>query len=158
MLKTRRDAERVRDECKEMVTKRALVSGGASAIPVPGPDAIADVAILLEMIPEINRRFELSPEQIDGLPPSLKAVVYAMIKKTGMGLAGKVVTKQLVLQVLKGVAGRVAVKQAAKFVPIVGNAVSAAIGFGAMKYVGNQHVDDCFDVCIKLIESAEVEV
>lgn len=155
MLKSRADAERVRNECKEMVTQRALVSGGASAVPVPAADAVVDVAILMAMIPEISRRFELSPEQIGNLPPSMQPIVYSLIKRTGMALAGKVVTQQVIVRVLRTVGTRVAVKQVARYVPFIGTAVSAAIGFGAMKYVGDRHVDDCFEVCVRLLESVK---
>ena len=156
MLKTRRDAERVRDECKEMVTRRALVAGGASAVPVPAADAVADVAILLEMIPEINRRFELTPAQIATLPPSHQNLVHSTIKRAGVALAGRIVSKELILSALKTVGARVTAKQVIKFIPFIGSAVSAAIGFSAMKYVGDKHVDDCFGVCLSLLNSSEL--
>lgn len=43
-----------------MVNKKATASAAAAAIPLPGLDVGADVAIMLELLPAINRRFGLS--------------------------------------------------------------------------------------------------
>lgn len=40
-----------------------------------------------------------------------------------------------------------AIKQVTKYVPFVGQAVSAGISFGAMKYLGNAHIEECYAVC-----------
>lgn len=142
----------IRDECYSMVTKRASLSAGTSVIPTPGVDIAADVAILLELIPAINREFGLSSEQIAGYDVATKQVILQVIKRAGLALIGVEVTKTVIAQVMKMIAGRVAAKQVLKFVPIVGWAANAAIGFAAMKYVGNSHVDDCYKVCRRILE------
>ena len=73
--KSKTELDAIRDECKSMVTKRAGLSGAAAVVPVPGADIGADVMLLLEMIPMINRKFGLSPEQIDDLDETVD--VYA---------------------------------------------------------------------------------
>ncbi|MCX7205893.1 MAG: hypothetical protein NT086_07900 [Proteobacteria bacterium] len=140
-----------KEECYSMVTKRASISAGTSAVPVLGVDVAADVAIMLELIPAINRKFGLSQDQIEGYSPATKQLIYAVIKKTGLALVGQTITKTLITQALKKVAGRAAVKQVLKFVPFIGWAANAAIGFGAMKYIGNSHVEDCFEVCKNIL-------
>ncbi|WP_423679088.1 hypothetical protein [Undibacterium sp. WLHG33] len=152
--KTTAELDQLREECKSMVTKRATLSAGTSAIPTPGVDIAADIAILLELIPAINRKFGLSSEQIEGYDPVVKQMIYQVIKRAGLAMVGTEVTKQLIAQSLKKVAGRAVSKQVLKFVPVIGWAVNAAIGFGAMKYVGNSHVDDCYDVCKRLMASS----
>ena len=153
--KSQTKLDKLRDDCYLMVTKRATLSAGASAIPTPGVDIAADVAILLELIPAINRKFGLSPEQIDGYNPAMKQLIYQLIKRAGLALLGVEVTKTAVTQIMKKVAGRAMTKQVLKFVPFVGWAANAAIGFGAMKYVGNSHVDDCYSVCRRILEAEE---
>lgn len=147
----------IRDECKTMVTKRAGLSAGAAVIPIPGMDIGADVSLLVEMIPAINRKFGLTPEQIDGLDPQVQKILLVAISSVGSGLIGKFVTKELVLQVLKRLGLRVATKSMAKFVPILGQALAAGISFGAMRMVGNSHVDDCYEVAKKLALAAPTE-
>jgi hypothetical protein len=53
------DLNRIREECKSMVTKRATASAAAAELPVSGADVAADVAIMLELLPAINRKFGL---------------------------------------------------------------------------------------------------
>lgn len=45
---------------------------------------------------------------------------------------------------LRRVGTRVATASAAKYVPIVGSGIAAAVSFGAMNLVGNSHIDDCY--------------
>lgn len=135
-----------------MVTKRATVSGAAAAIPLPVVDIGSDVALLLEMIPAISRRFGLSQEQIDAQDPQIKGLILVAITSVGSEMVGKAITKQLIMQLLKKVGVRVATKQVTKWIPIVGSAISAGISFTAMKYLGNSHVDDCYLVAKRVLE------
>jgi len=63
---------------------------------------------------------------------------------------GRIVTRELVVQVLKVVGVRLTTQQAAKFVPIAGQAVSAMLTFGALKYVCEQHIRQCQSVARRL--------
>jgi uncharacterized protein (DUF697 family) len=150
--KTISELDRIREECKSMVNKRASTSAVAAVIPVPGADIGADVAIMLELLPAINRKFGLTPEQIDGLDVAIKGKILVIISSIGSQLVGKIITKQTVMLLLKKIGTRVAVKQVTKFIPFVGQAVSAGISFGAMKYLGNSHIDECYDVCKRIIQ------
>ena len=122
-----KELERIRDECKSMVTTRAGLSAGAAIVPVPGADIGADVMLLLEMIPMINRKFGLAPEQIDHLDPQIKKLILVAATSIGSEMIGKLLTKEIILQVLKRLGIRVASKQVAKYIPIVGQAVAATI-------------------------------
>ena len=55
--------EQVREECLELVKKRAYMSAGVAIIPIPFLDVLIDVGILSQLIPEVNARFGLAPEQ-----------------------------------------------------------------------------------------------
>ena len=48
---------------------------------------------------------------------------------------------------------RIAARQVAKYVPILGQGISASISFGAMKIVTNSHINDCYEVAKELIET-----
>lgn len=143
----------LRDECKAMVTKRAGLSAGAAVVPIPGLDLGADVSLLIEMIPAINGKFGLNPDQIEGLDPKIKRIILITATSLGSSLIGKWVTKELVMQLLKRVGIRVTTKTVAKFVPFLGQALAASISFGAMKMLGNAHVDDCYAVARKALLS-----
>ena len=52
---------------------------------------------------------------------------------------------------LRRVGKRVAAASVAKYVPVVGSAIAAAVGFGAMKVAGDAHVEDCYRTARALI-------
>ena len=69
-------------------------------------------------------------------------------------LIGKLVTRELVLQALKLVGMRLTTQQAAKYVPIAGQAVSAALTYSALRYVCEQHIRQCVAVSKQLLLAA----
>lgn len=150
MITNLKELERIRDDCKSMVTKRSFASAAAAAVPVPGADVAVDISLLMEMIPAINRQFGLTPEQIEQLDPRTKAQLTVIITSIGTSLVGRYVTKEAVLVVLKKVGVRVATKSVAKYIPIIGTAVATSVSFTAMKWMGNSHVDDCFEAIKRL--------
>ncbi len=132
--------------CRQLVTKRALLAAGVAMVPVPGLDWLTDVGVLVKLLPDINRAFGLAPEQIERLAPDRRVVVYKALSTGGGLLVGRLVTRELVLRVLKVVGVRLTTQQAAKYVPIAGQAVSAALTYGALKYVCEQHIQQCIAV------------
>lgn len=130
-------------ECQRMVSRKALVSAGVSLVPIPGLDVAADVVVLIRLFSQINERFGLSEAQVEALAPDKKLLVYKAITAVGSTLVGSSITRQLVLKVLAGISQRVAGRQLTRFVPIAGQAVSAALAYAAMRYVCNQHIADC---------------
>lgn len=135
------EAAKVRS--RRRLTKTAAIASAASIIPLPGLDIAVDAGALLKLIPEINREFGLTPDQIEQLSPNKQLIVYKSIVAVGGAMVGKLITRELVIEALKAVGVRLTVKQATKYVPIAGQALSMAIGFAAMQYVGRQHIKDC---------------
>lgn len=143
---TPRRIDEVADRCRRLVTRRALVGAGVAMVPLPGVDWLTDVALLLKLIPEINREFGLTPEQVERLSPDRRIVVYKAISAGGSLLVGRLVTRELVMTMLRVVGVRLTTQQAAKFVPLAGQAVSALLTFSALKYVCEQHIRQCMEV------------
>jgi len=147
--------EQVRKECRTMVRKRATASAGTTLVPLPGTDVLADVGMLMQLLPAINNKFGLSQKQLDGMDPETKSMIYGFVMSIGSKVIGRMVTKELVVQLLKRVGIRVATKSVAKFVPLAGQGLAAALSFTAMRYVGNKHVDDCYEVVKRMLEQRE---
>ena len=61
-------------------------------------------------------------------------------------MVGKLVTRELVLKLLRVVGVRLTTQQLAKYVPLAGQALSAALTFGALKLVCEQHIRQCIEV------------
>ena len=146
-----KEIEAVVRHCRRLVTKRALVAAGVAMVPIPGVDWITDVAVLMKLIPEINHAFGLTPEQVERLAPDRRLVVYKTISAGGGLLVGRLVTRDLIIKLLKLVGVRLTTQQAAKYVPIAGQAVSAALTFSSLKFVCEQHIQQCVAVSKQLM-------
>ena len=143
--------------CRRMVSQRALVAAGVATVPIPGIDWVTDVGILVKLLPRINEAFGLSPEQVERLSPERRLVVYKAISAGGAMVIGKVITRDLVLRLLKVVGIRLTTQQAAKYVPLAGQAVSAVLTYTALRYVCEQHIRQCAEVARQLALPAPVE-
>ncbi|MBE0463001.1 MAG: hypothetical protein ACTIDY_05875 [Halomonadaceae bacterium] len=153
MIETREELDEIRKTCRTMVTKSSSLSAGTAIIPIPGLDIGSDVAILLRLIPKINEKFGLTPEQIESLDTESKVMVMTAISNVGSKMAGKYITKKLVVSLLQKMGVKVAAKGATKFVPFIGSAVAGGISFTAMKYMGNSHIDDCYEIALAAMEN-----
>ncbi len=140
----------IAERCRRRVRRRALLAAGVAMVPVPGVDWLTDVGVLVTLLPEINAAFGLTPQQIERLAPDRRVVVYKAISAGGGMLIGRIVTRDLVLKLLSMVGVRLTTQQAAKYVPIAGQAVSAALTYSALRYVCEQHIRQCLDVARQL--------
>jgi uncharacterized protein (DUF697 family) len=150
---TTADIEGVRERCRAIVRKRAMISAGVSALPVPGIDVVADLGSFASMVEEINGAFGLTPAQIERLQPRMRIATYEAVGALGGMLVGKLVTRDLVLKLLQRSGGKLAAKSAAKVVPLAGQIASAAIGFAVFRQMGYQHVEACTRVAQEVAQT-----
>jgi hypothetical protein len=104
---------------------------------------VTDVGVLVKLLPEISAAFGLSAEQVQRLAPDRRLVVYKAISAGGSMVLGRLVTKDLVLMLLKTVGIRLSTQQAAKYLPVAGQVASAALTYSALQYVCEQHIRQC---------------
>ena len=147
------EIEQVRERCRALVRKRAAISAGVAAVPLPGIDVVADLGSFAGMVEEINRAFGLTPAQIERLQPRMRVAAYEAVGALGGMLVGKLVTRELVLKLLRRSGGKLAAKSAAKVVPLAGQIASAAIGFALFRQMGYQHVDACTRVAQEVAQT-----
>ncbi|WP_421955206.1 hypothetical protein [Polaromonas sp.] len=139
---------------RKLLNKRALVAAAASAVPVPGLDWAVDAALLSKLIPEINKEFGLTPAQLDKLDPKKRDQVQKAVALVGSVLIGKFISRDLVIKAATKIGVRLTSKQAAKFIPLAGQVVSALVGYAAIRYFGEEHMKDC----IRVAKQAELEI
>ena len=140
----RLNLELIRAECLELAKKRAYCSAGAAIVPVPFFDVVIDVGILSQLIPEINARFGLSPEQISVYDPATKQVHWHELRKRGVEFSGLVVARTAVKKSINNAAAKYITKQVTKFIPLGGQAIAAGLGYFVMKKVADAHIEDCY--------------
>lgn len=131
---------------RRLLHRRALVAAAASTVPIPGVDWAVDAALLSRLIPQINAEFGLTPEQIDRLDPGRREQVQKAVALVGSALIGKFITKELVLRASQAIGLRLTARQAAKYVPLAGQAVAATLGYATLRWLGEQHLCDCVRV------------
>ncbi len=139
---------------RKLLNKRAMVAAAASAVPVPGLDWAVDAALLSRLIPEINKEFGLTPQQLDQLEPQKRDQVQKAVAMVGSMLIGKFISRDLLLKAATKIGVRLTTTQLAKLVPLAGQIVSAAVGYAAIRYFGEEHMKDC----IRVVRQAQLEL
>ena len=139
----------------KLVNRQALFSAGMTLVPSPGLDMAVDVTVMIKMIDSINREFGLTPAQMMQLKTHERLAAFEAIHWVGAVLIGKIITSELAISVLKSLGVKVAGKQVARWVPIVGQVSAATLGFAAMKYLGHQHIADCEAVARRVVQLLE---
>ena len=125
-------------------------------VPVPGIDLVTDVGVLVKLLPEISAAFGLSVQQVERLAPDRRLAVYKAISAGGGLVLGRLVTREMVLLLLKSVGVRLSAQQATKYLPIAGQVASAALTYSALHYVCDQHIKQCEAVARQLLLPAPV--
>jgi hypothetical protein len=148
---SQRDIDAVRERCRRLVRRRAMISAGVSAVPIPGVDVVSDLRLFALLIDDINQEFGLTAAQIDRLQPKLKLMVYEAAVGAGGMMIGKLITREVVTHLLKRTGMKSLARQAGKLVPVAGQLASAAIGFAVFRQIGYQHVDACAVVAKELL-------
>ena len=72
----------------------------------------------------------------------------------GSVLIGKFISRDLVIKAATKIGVRLTTKQVAKYVPLAGQLVSAAVGYAAIRYFGEEHMKDC----IRVAKQAQLDV
>jgi uncharacterized protein (DUF697 family) len=155
MPASRDEIARVRERCRRLVNQRAAIAAGMGAVPLPGVDLLSDLANFTLLVEQINRAFGLTPAQIEQLNPGLRVIVYEASAALGGMLVGKLVTREVVLRLLRKSGIKLAARTAAKVVPLAGQLASAAIGFALFRQIGYQHVEACAKVAQQVVQATE---
>ena len=139
---------------RKLLHRRALVAAAPTAVPLPRRDLAVDAALLSRLLPQINAEFGLSAAQIDQLDPNKREQVQKAVSLVGSVLIGKLITRELVIRATQTVGVRLTTKQAAKYVPLAGQAVAATIGYATLRYLGEQHLKDC----VRVVQEAQLQL
>ncbi|MEJ8823349.1 hypothetical protein WKW80_15120 [Variovorax humicola] len=131
---------------RSLLRRKALLGAAASAVPLPGLDWATDAALLSRVVPQISAEFGLSLTQLERLGPQRREGVQKAAAAVGALLVGKLITRELLLVLAKRVGIRMTAKQATRYVPLAGQAVSALLGYAALSTLGEQHIKDCVRV------------
>ena len=88
-----------------------------------------------------------TPQQIDEVARQCRKLVH----RRALVAAGVSVVPIPGIDWLTDVGVRLTTQQAAKYVPVAGSAVSAALTYSALRFVCEQHIKQCIEVSRKLM-------
>ncbi|QNW97845.1 hypothetical protein IC797_16600 [Acinetobacter seifertii] len=142
--------EQIRDECHELIQKRAYVSAGAAIVPIPFFDVVVDLGILTQLIPDINARFGLAPEHVSVYDPKTKTIHWDELRKRGFQFSGFMVARTTVKKTFNGFFGKIVTKQVTKFIPLGGQIVAASLGYFMMKKIAQTHLNDSYNLAKRI--------
>ena len=142
---------KTRRSCRRMVRNRARAAAAIAAVPVPGLHLAADIAMLLELITNINRRFGLAPEQLEQLDSPMRIVVQRVLRRVGASFVGVAVTREMVIEALARMSVQLAAETMLKYVPLAGSVVAGTIAYHTFRTIAYAHVDECTRVAREVI-------
>ena len=143
--KTEADIQKRREHAEALIKKKALLSSGATVIPIPGFDFGVDMKLMRDIIEDVNKIYGLDHKQVNKMTDDMKNRVKMAAALQGSQFIGKKVSKGILKVVIRDVAKRTAAKQTRWF-PLVGQAVSASISYYFMMKVGKEHIQKCENV------------
>lgn len=146
--------ERQLAEKRKVAEKRVMIHAGLAAAngfnPLVGANVLADLAIINKMNDWILRCYKLDEAHVRallGLHPNQTEIEALLKQVLTLG------TKKFVMAALRAQAKRVTGKELARWVPILGGAASAGMGFAVVHRMGNALIDKCETTVRDLIAS-----
>jgi uncharacterized protein (DUF697 family) len=125
-----------------------MMAAAVGAMPIPGLDWAADAALLARVVPQISTEFGLSVTQVERLAPHERERIRKAAATVGALLVGRLVTRDLLVALARHAGVKLTASQAARFVPLAGQVVSATLSYAALRSLGELHIKDCVGVAL----------
>ncbi len=135
--------------CEKYVTYAALASAANGVNPIPGADIAVDITIIVKLFTEIRDYYGLDEKRLATLKNSAIPIVLRLTNNV-ISYA----TKEGALMLMKNYIGRQAVKTASKYIPIVGQAVAAGLGYAITSNAGASYLNDCHELAEEILKNS----
>lgn len=131
---------------RRLLGRKAMMAAAVGAVPIPGIDWAADAALLARVVPQISNEFGLSVTQVERLAPQERERIRKAAATVGALLVGRLLTRDLLVALARHAGVKLTASQAARFVPLAGQVVSATLSYAALRSLGELHIMDCVRV------------
>ncbi|WP_020619878.1 GTPase [Paenibacillus daejeonensis] len=131
---------RKKKACEKILLLNSAAAAANGLNPVPGLNLAIDAGILQKLLEQIRKSFDLSEDRIKTgarIVPHLASVANNVLKSASF---------QGITHLLQRQAGKVATQQLSRYVPFIGQAVSATAGFSITYFTGKAYLDDCYEI------------
>jgi hypothetical protein len=128
--------QKKREIAIKYVSKSAKYAALNGLNPLLGVDAAIDAAIIYKMYSNIRKTFDINE----------KMIVDSLMTTTTKNFLLKGMSKKGVTIILKSLAKKLASKTVFKYIPLVGQATAACVGYQIVKEAGEDYVLACYQV------------
>ncbi|QTA81289.1 Interferon-inducible GTPase domain-containing protein [Desulfonema limicola] len=135
---------------KQACQKYVFVASGAAATnalnPIPGVDIGIDISVLVGLFASIRKNYGLTDEKLKSKEytiPTLTPLINNVIKYA---------TTEGIEILIKRFAAREIVKSISKYIPFVGQAIAASIGYAIIRSAGMSYLEDCHELAKRILE------
>lgn len=130
---------------EKIVAWSAVTSAANGLNPIPGLDVSIDAGVLINMANQINKIYGLTEEQlayIEKTTPSITSTPeYAGLKQGILKLIAKYAATEGIILILKRMGTTVIIKNISKYIPLIGQVISAGIGYTMTLAFGEDYLD-----------------
>lgn len=134
--------------CEKYVAYAAAASAANGINPVPGVDVSVDIGILITLFKKIREAYGLDEDFLEYLMKSSYPIAVRMANDVV-----KYAAKEGILLLLKRFAGKQAVKMLTKYIPFVGQAIAAGLGYAITSNAGSSYLDECHKLAEEVLKN-----
>lgn len=162
-LKKSKFITEIRASNQEIIEKKKKIAGklitwysSASALnglnPIIGLDISIDLGIVIKMNFEILRIFSIDEKSLEVFEGN-KSLTATLL--TIKNFSVRVLSKEFVFSLMKKYGPQFLGKQIAKYIPIIGQALSAGVSFGLTSYLGHLTLDEAIENLNSVLEEVK---
>lgn len=138
----------------DIIKLRSWLAAANGINPIPGLDIAADIAILKNLSTEIQELYGLDEDSLSVISKRIGASPKAGAVKIGAAkFSSKFVVKEGIALLLKKLAPRIATKEIAKYIPFIGQAAAAGIGYKLTHSFGEDLLEDANSIAQEILEA-----
>jgi GTP-binding protein EngB required for normal cell division len=136
---------------RKIIQREVYIGAALSAIngfnPIPGADIAIDLSALAGILVRIRAHYGLSDARLERYlqyAPAVKALTDKVLKYA---------TREGLLLLARRFASRQLEKQVTKYIPFIGQAVAASVGYGITLQVGFEFLDTCHELALQVMRA-----
>lgn len=142
-----------RDLSTKLISRYSALSAANGLNPIPGLDISVDLGLLYKMSTDIQQIYGLDEQQIEFNTHFINKNKSKLILAKAAQFAGKYVGKEALIILLKRAGLSVAGKSVSKWVPFVGQAIAAGLGYRMTSSIGSKMLTDAEEIAFETFEA-----
>ncbi len=136
-----------RKACEEYVAVAAGAAAANGLNPIPGANVAVDISIIVGLFASIRDNYGLNDSELGGLVESTAPSV-----AQGANYVLRFATKEGVAMILKNYAVAETAKTILEWIPLVGQAIAAGIGYLIVSNAGKDYHDKCYSLAEQILK------